>query len=150
MVDNAPFDPAAPLRDLKTTTDAHPQACQKAIVNFGYDIQQPHYTETWHAASGEERERDFLFHFQEKEAPFLMTTVRLDEEALEIGRRKARRAREIWAWCLAHDQWPGYPVGIHTVGMPNWAAERWFERESIEQDYRDRTGRDFLEQSIIR
>lgn len=149
MVDNAPFDPAAPLFDLKTTQDAHPDAVAKSIQTYGYDLQERHYTRTWQLASGEAKPRDFLFGFQEKTAPFAVSVVRIGEESRAIGAKKAARARAMWSWCLSRAEWPAYPVGIHNIELPGWGAEKWFEAESMADDYRARTGRDILEQSII-
>ena len=145
MVDNAPGDPAMPLWDFKTTIDASPEHCQRAVLNYGYDVQAAHYNETWKAATGEDRA--FRFIFQEKTAPFEVCVVELDNDALAMARKKVRRAREIWRHCLASGHWPGYPTGIHMVSLPSWYHERWLERESAEAEFRHRTGHDILDQA---
>jgi len=143
MVDNAPADPRQPLFDFKTTTNAGPDAAMRAVMNYGYDVQAAHYVETWKAATGEERR--FVFLFQEKTAPYELTAIELDGEALDMARKKTRRAREMWADCLAKDSWPGYALGIFKVPLPAFFHERWLERESVEADYRARTGQDMLD-----
>ncbi len=143
MIDNAPEDPGQPLYDFKTTTDASPEACTRAVLNYGYDVQAQFYREVWRAATGEDR--GFRFIFQEKTPPFEVAVVEIDSEALEMAARKTRRAREIWGNCLRSDYWPGYPVGVQRVGLPAWFHERWLDRESAEADHRRRVGADILD-----
>lgn len=145
MIDNVPEDPAAPLYDFKTTTDASPDACMRACMNYGYDVQAAHYRDTWRAATGEDRL--FRFIFQEKEAPHEICVVELGHESLTIGQKKIARAREMWGICLRNDHWPGYPVGVHRVELPEFFQAKWLERESAEADFKQRTGADVLERA---
>lgn len=145
MIDNAPTDPAEPLYDFKTTTDANPEACVRAVMNYGYDIQARFYIEAWKAATGEDRR--FRFIFQEKEAPFEVCVVELCGDDLDMAAKKTRRAREIWRNCLSSNHWPGYPAGVHRLELPGWFTERWLERESVEGEYRRRHGHDILDQA---
>lgn len=132
MVDNAPEDPSQPLYDFKTTTNASPDACLRAVMAYGYDMQAAHYLDTWKAATGEER--SFRFIFQEKEPPHGVCVIELGGLTMEMARRKMRHAREVWRDCLTSGQWPGYPVGVHRVELPEWMAERWLERETAMMD----------------
>lgn len=145
MIDNAPEDPSLPLYDFKTTTDASPHHCTRAVMNYGYDVQAAHYLETWKAATGEDRK--FRFIFQEKTEPFEVCVVELGSDTLTMARKKIARAREIWRHCVESDHWPGYPAGVHLVDLPEFFHERWLERESQEADYRQRTGHDILDQA---
>ncbi|WP_158547526.1 PD-(D/E)XK nuclease-like domain-containing protein [Rhodovulum sp. 12E13] len=133
MLDHVADDPAAPIFDLKTCEDASPEAVQRAIATYGYDVQAGHYRDVFRAATGEPDFRRFFFGFQEKKRPHEMTLVELSYETLDIGHRKAARARALWGSCLLNGTWPGYPVGLHTVDLPAWSAAAWFERESVEQ-----------------
>lgn len=145
MIDNAPSGPRSPLYDFKTTTDANPEAAIRAVMTYGYDVQAAHYLDTWRAATGEDRA--FRFIFQEKEAPFDLSVVELDAEALVMARKKIARARELWRDCLAADSWPGYPVGVHVVPLPAFFHERWLERESVEADHKRQFGKDIYDLS---
>lgn len=145
MVDNAPDDPRAPLWDFKTTTDASPEACTRAVMNYGYDVQAAFYREVWRAATGEDR--TFRFIFQEKTAPFEVCVIELDGEALAMATKKTARAREIWRNCLRSGHWPGYPAGVHQVALPTFYHERWLERESAEADFKRAAGHDILDQA---
>lgn len=143
MIDNAHPDPKQPLRDFKTTTDCSSRAIEKKILDMGYDMQAAHYTDTWKAATGEDR--DFEFWFQEKEPPFAMRVVRLTGDTLEMGRKRMRRARDIWRMCIKSDHWPGYPMGVEIMELPAWYQAAWLERETRELEFRQQHGRDILD-----
>lgn len=142
MLDNVPLDARLPIYDFKTCENASPEACQKAILNYGYDVQAEHYRQVWLAATGEDR--PFRFVFQEKSAPHEVCVVELGFDTLSIARKKIARAREMWGLCMRAGQWPGYPLGVHRVDLPAWAIERWLERESHEAQIKRDTGRDIL------
>lgn len=141
MADNAPVRPLGRLGpvlvDFKTTTDANPAVIERTVITYGYDLQAAHYLDTWRAATGETRA--FVFVFQEKEPPHEVAIVALDGEAMEIGGRQAREARQLWRACLEHGDWPGYAGGIHRIRLPDFHTARWLERESQLHAARDRT-----------
>jgi hypothetical protein len=140
LVDNAPPDAKQPLYDFKTCEDASPDACIRAVMNYGYDIQAAHYLETWAAATGEHRL--FRFIFQEKSAPHEVCVVELGEDTLFMARKRTARARDLWRQCLAADFWPGYPPGIHRVDLPDFYQAKWLDRESRDAAYRNTHGHD--------
>lgn len=143
MVDNAPGDARQPLYDFKTTTDASPDAAMRAVMNYGYDVQAAHYLDTWKAATGEDRL--FRFIFQEKTAPYEVAVIEVGPDSMMMARKKIARARAMWANCLSVDDWPGYPLGVHRIELPEFFHTRWLERESVEADHKNRTGKDVLE-----
>lgn len=122
MFDNVPVDPRAPIYDFKTCEDASPEACLRAIINYGYDFQAEHYRAVWKAATGEDR--GFTFIFQEKDGPNEVCLIRLGGSFEEIAQRRVARARAIWRKCITTNNWPGYPTGIHEVNPPAWLVER--------------------------
>lgn len=143
MVDNAPADPSQPLYDLKTCEDASPDACIRAVMNYGYDVSAAHYVAVWKAATGEDRA--FRFIFQEKSAPQEICVVELDYDAMMMGKKRISRAREIWRICTKDDIWPGYPAGVHQIPLPDFYQSKWLERESAEAEFKQRTGADIIE-----
>src|SRR5690606_9454801 len=68
----------------------------------------------------------FLFVFQEKQAPYLVTVVELDHEALQIGAYLARKARQRYATCRRTGNWSGYaddaPV---VVSLPPYYTQQY-------------------------
>ncbi|WP_313349113.1 PD-(D/E)XK nuclease-like domain-containing protein [Paracoccus sp. (in: a-proteobacteria)] len=142
MIDHAPEDPRQPLWDLKTTTDASPDAVMRAIMAYGYDIQAAHYCEVWKAATGEDR--TFRFVFVEKEAPNECCVVQLGGDTMLMGRKRTARARDMWRHCVTTGQWPGYPAEIVQLELPEFYQARWLERETFEAEVKNATGRDVL------
>lgn len=140
LIDNAPADPALPLIDFKSTEDASPDACIRAVVNYGYDLQAAHYLDTWHAATGERRR--FQFIFQEKAPPYEVGVVELYDgrhitdltdparaaDWWDDASEKARDARYLWRRCLDTNRWPGYPRQVAVVGAPSYYRQKWSGR----------------------
>jgi hypothetical protein len=114
----ARFDFWAPISvDLKTTaTLASKSGFEKAVANHGYDVQQEHYGDTEKLITGERR--PFVFVVVEKTPPYLVGVHQLDREFVEIGRKKAARARRIFAECTASGVWPGYPPEVQLLSPP--------------------------------
>lgn len=133
MIDNAPADPRLPLYDIKTTTDANPEAVIRAVENYGYDMQAAHYLDTWEAVTGERRR--FRFVFVEKAPPHEVSVVELhndpsdDADWMADARSKVREARRIWRECLEADHWPGYARAVAVIGARTWHRQRWADRE---------------------
>lgn len=142
MIDNAP--PCRPyLVDLKTTMNASPEACVRAVVEYGYDVQAAHYLDAWEAATGERRRMRFVF--VEKEPPHEVSVVelhegppeeetdsgftRLSSDWMSDAREKAAEARRLWRECLEADHWPGYPAKVLRIGAPIYHRQRWADRK---------------------
>lgn len=106
--------------DLKTTSSADPSAFTKSVVNYGYHLQAAWYIAGL-AACG--IEADFLFVAVEKTAPYPVSVIELDAEAVSEGARRMRKAVDLYARCLETDTWPAYGDGIHTVSLPYWALK---------------------------
>lgn len=133
MIDNAPADPGRPLYDLKTTTDASPDAVIRAVETYGYDVQAAHYLDVWETVTGERRA--FRFVFVEKDPPHEVAVVQLhddpddDADWMADARSKCREARRIWRECLEVGHWPGYPVQVAIIGARTFHRQRWADRE---------------------
>lgn len=109
------------IPDYKTCEKADRESCLKAIVNYGYYIQAAQYVDGARAL-GLDGEPAFLFIFQEKQAPYLVHVIGMDDEDLEPGRAKLQRACEIWRDCTEAGDWPGYAdQDITYVSLPPWA-----------------------------
>jgi hypothetical protein len=120
----ARFDKLAAIAvDLKSTSKeggGGRLAFSKSAANLGYHVQQEHYLDVYEFAMGERL--DMVFVVVELEPPYLVGTYQLDKEFRDIGRARARRAREIFAECMATSTWPGYPDEVQLIGPPRWAV----------------------------
>lgn len=111
--------------DYKTCADASPEAVSKAIRDHGYHQQDPLYIDGIEAAGLAPDGVRFIFVFQSKTAPHLITVRELDQQSRDIGRAKNQRALRIYADCMATDTWPDWtgPVDdIPQIALPTWAA----------------------------
>lgn len=106
------------LVDLKTTINADPNEFGKTAHNFGYHQSAAHYIDGVKAATGEEL--PFRFVLVEKSAPYLVSVVELDAEAIIYGRQLNDRAKRIYRECTESGNWPGYPAA-EPVSLPNYA-----------------------------
>jgi hypothetical protein len=106
------------LVDLKTTLNADPNEFGKTAHNFGYHQSAAHYIDGVKAATGEEL--PFRFVLVEKTAPYLVSVVELDIEAVNIGRQLNDRAKRIYRECVETNTWPGYP-NADLISLPMWA-----------------------------
>jgi hypothetical protein len=107
------------LIDLKTTRDANPNEFGKTAHEYGYHQSAAHYIDGVKAATGEEL--PFRFVLVEKTAPYLVSVVELDIEAINLGRQLNDRAKRIYRECVETDTWPGYPT-TQPVWLPMWAV----------------------------
>jgi len=106
------------LVDLKTARDANPNEFGKTAHEYGYHQSAAHYIDGVKAATGEEL--PFHFVLVEKTAPYLVSVVELDVEAINIGRQLNDRAKRIYRECLETNTWPGYPAA-DLISLPMWA-----------------------------
>jgi hypothetical protein len=67
---------------------------------------------------------DFLFVFQAKTPPYLVTVVSLDDQAVETGRQLNRRAAGIFRDCTTTGHWPGHApdTEMAVITLPAYAT----------------------------
>ena len=99
-----------------------PAAFGRAAAAYGYHMQAAWYLDLWRDLGADVEA--FAFIVQEKTPPYLVEVVELDEDALDLGRRRNARALEIYRDCRASGVWPGYSGRDDqstTVDLPPWA-----------------------------
>lgn len=113
--------------DLKTTTDASPEAFAKSIANFGYDLQSWLYLRI--CELGGEPKRLFGFIAVEKTPPYLVNGIVINPEDVSYYSSKiANRVLEQYSYCLKTGNWFGYEFDwenkkaqpFHLLELPNW------------------------------
>lgn len=116
------------LWDYKTAESAHPLKFTRSAANFDYFRQAAWYLDGAKALGLAGDDARFLFVVQEKEPPYLVSVIELDEDALEQGRRLNREAIRIYAECQQKNEWPGYGEDVHLVSLPAYATYQNEER----------------------
>jgi hypothetical protein len=106
------------LVDYKTCASAEPGDINKAVGNFGYHQQAEWYRDAARWLDG--TDPGFLFIFQERTPPYLVTVAELDPVARRIGAARNRWARQTYAHCMAADVWPSYVNGIYEAHLTRW------------------------------
>jgi len=120
--------------DVKTSSQAAaPQGLGRRIEQMAMEVQAAFYPRVLaqllpHLAG---RIR-FRWIFIEDEEPNGLCVAEADAAGAEIGARKASAAIHLWNRCRSADAWPGYPAQIVRVDFPEWAANRWLEREEAD------------------
>ncbi len=107
--------------DYKSCASAELGAIRKAVANYGYHQQHAWYLDGLHAL-GLAEDIAFVFIFQEKTAPYLVTVVELDAEAVHVGRVLNDRALQVYEECTATGVWPGYTSDVELISLPKWAT----------------------------
>lgn len=109
--------------DIKTTRDAHPDAVQRHVAKYGYELQAAAYRMAAQAVWPDAEGRiSFRFVFVEPKAPHGVLVATLDGGMRERGERRWAAAIDRWAHCTNTNQWPGYQIDPAVVDMPAWVA----------------------------
>lgn len=108
------------ILDVKSTEDASRESFGRACANYMYDLSAAMYQEGIEKVTGERLE--FAFLAVEKKAPYGIALYRADEEFLEKGRAKFRRALRILQDCRHSGLYPSYqPNGaFEDISLPRW------------------------------
>lgn len=110
------------IPDYKTCDCASLAAIRRAAASYSYHMQDAWYRSAVDNVLG--AEPAFVFVFQEKTPPYLVTVVQFDDEAVAAGHRAMSRAIEIYRDCSETGVWPAY-VGdaeIPEISLPPWVT----------------------------
>lgn len=106
--------------DLKTTIDARTRAFSRAILNYGYHVQNAFYEDQFKWITGGTLS-GFFFVAVESESPYACKLYWLDDDSLKLGRETYRKNLDLYAYCKSVDEWPAYNTEPSSIGVPNWA-----------------------------
>ena len=106
--------------DYKTARSVRPDDLSRAMWDYGLHMQADWY-ETGLRALGICAKPRLLLIAQEKVAPYLVVPFLPDADAMGWAAMQNRRARHIFADCLASGKWPGYVEDVATLPLPGWA-----------------------------
>lgn len=111
--------------DYKTTTCAEPGHIARAVGQYGYHQQAAWYLDGIEALGlAPPGQAAFVFVFQEKTPPHLVTVAQLDPATVQWGRLLNRKALDVYRTCLATGRWPGYGDAVLSVSLPAWAQRQ--------------------------
>ncbi len=105
--------------DLKTTKSAMRQSFSKDLYFYQYHQQAAMYLDGCDALAPHPRK--YVFIAVEKEPPYLVATLELEQDAIDLGRDEYKKHLATYAQCLQSGRWPGYDDGIGYVSLPHWA-----------------------------
>jgi len=115
------------IPDYKTCVSANPPDLEKAMVAHGYDQQAAWYLDAVTAVLGESQV-EFVFVFQEKTPPYVVSVMVPDIVAVRRGRLRNRLALALFRECRERGVWPGYIEGVGSLLLPRW-VENEFDAE---------------------
>lgn len=109
------------MLDLKSTTDAHPDAFARSVISYGYHTQEAWYAGGYRAL--QQNVEGFVFLAVEKTDPFVCALYELPPSIVAEGQAIARKALARYAECAAADQWPGYSGEITELTFKRWSYQ---------------------------
>lgn len=112
------------ILDVKTMSDvASLRNWQRTIVNYAYCEQAAMYLAGLEVLLPTSGGRRFLWLVCEIEPPYLVRLFDADYDALQYGMQMFRQQLQQYKECLETGNWPGYPAGIETCGLPAWVQK---------------------------
>jgi exodeoxyribonuclease VIII len=113
--------------DLKTTEDASGRGWIREVLRYQYHAQAAFYLDGLNTLEPK-TDRQFVWITLEKDEPYAVSIYQPDEATLGKGRAMYRNYLRQWFRCNETGMWPGYPSGIQSLLIPEWAL-RWEEGE---------------------
>lgn len=108
--------------DLKTTTDARPEAFLKQAIRLDYDLQAAMYTEAARHYTGEIL--PFFFAAVEEDRPHGVWLHEADSDMMDSGWNKFRHALQTYKQCRDTGKWPKYHNSVSRLRWPHYAQFR--------------------------
>lgn len=110
--------------DIKTTTDVSEDSFQRAIPNYGYDLQAFIQQEAVFQLTGERPEAT-IFMCCEKDEPFDTGFYMADDAILRRGELWYRELLKTLAKCRLNNHWPSQGGGlIRAITLPTWELSK--------------------------
>lgn len=109
------------ILDLKSTRDARQDQFSRDCERYGYHEQAAMYVDGAIVLGIDPS--PFLFGVIKKSHPYLRAVYGLDDDAIELGRRRIRRRMQRFADCIDSDVWPGLDEAILAISLPRWARQ---------------------------
>ena len=106
--------------DIKTTQDASISEFQrKAYYQWLYHLQAAHYLRGFEAVTGK-KVIAFMYVAIESEPPYAISIFKAGDDYLQAGMKKTQELYELYATCVARNNWPSYSSEIQELRLPKW------------------------------
>lgn len=125
------------IADLKTCADASQVAVGRSIINYGY-LQQMALAITSLEEIGQKHVEEAVLLFVETSYPYAFNIKPLDNGDVYTAMRQNRRALNIFAECLAANDWPTYADSERTWSAPKWWTDRHDNDPTLPEIQKDR------------
>jgi exodeoxyribonuclease VIII len=122
VTDALPFDGftgGPSIIDIKTSKSAWTKDFERDCAYFDYHQQGAFYIDGTRTISN--IARNYVLIVFEKEPPFEVRVLQMEEAAIAQGRDEYRAHLRTYEKCRASGEWPGYPQRIEMIGLPSWA-----------------------------
>lgn len=108
--------------DLKTTTDASYDEFKHSITKFKYYRQAAMYIDAYETITGK-KALGFIIVAVEKTAPYGVACFKIDEAAIEQGRREYKALLHKYKVFKDNEDFHGYSQIVQDVGISRWALD---------------------------
>lgn len=115
------------ILDLKTTTDARPNAFSKKCGDFGYDLSAAMYREGFLEYYRTEQKPPFIFLVAESSIPFNVKQYQASDLFLSVGETRYNKAKELLAESLLINEWDGYSLELEEIFLPSYLTKQALE-----------------------
>ena len=63
----------------------------------------------------------FMYIAIESEPPYAISVFKAGDDYMKAGEQKTQELYELYANCVAKNEWPSYSTGIQELRLPKWA-----------------------------
>jgi hypothetical protein len=119
------------LADLKSTGDASEDAFKGSAFKYRYHQQAAFYLDVDEWCTGK-RADAFVFIAVEKVPPYAVKVFEASPSFISRGREAYRGALDLYAECLAANNWPAYDETVAQLDIPVWAENMLQARDNDE------------------
>lgn len=108
--------------DYKTAQSVEPGYIRKAMHDYGYHQQSAWYGDGARALGIADDATPFMFIFQMKDPPYLVTVAQSEPDAMRDAHVRNRQAIAKYRECVENDDWPGYTTDVAHIALPRWVT----------------------------
>lgn len=119
--------------DVKTASDASPEAFTRSVFNLQYHRQAAWYEDACNACF-KQPTAPMLFLVVESSPPYAAATYALHPTFMTLARAENFRLRSIYTHCVEMYEWPGYDPAITELKPPRWALDPDMRRELDDEE----------------